>query len=41
MFARLAGIEMTVIPYQGGAPAAVALMGGEVPLTLGSISDGI
>jgi tripartite-type tricarboxylate transporter receptor subunit TctC len=41
MFARLAGVEMTVIPYQGGAPAAAALIGGEVPLTFGSISDGI
>jgi tripartite-type tricarboxylate transporter receptor subunit TctC len=41
MFARLAGVEMTVIPYQGGAPAALALMAGEVPLTFGSISDGI
>jgi tripartite-type tricarboxylate transporter receptor subunit TctC len=41
MFARLAGVEMTVIPHQGSAPAALALMAGEVPLTFGSISDGI
>lgn len=41
MFARLAGVDMTAIPYQGGAPAAVALIAGEVPLTFGSVSDGI
>jgi tripartite-type tricarboxylate transporter receptor subunit TctC len=41
MFARLAGLELTAVPYQGGAPAALALMSGEVPLTFGSISDGI
>lgn len=41
MFGRLAGIELTAVPYQGGAPAALALMSGEVPLTFGSISDGI
>lgn len=41
MFARLTGVELTAVPYQGGAPAALALMSGEVPLTFGSISDGI
>jgi len=41
MFARLAGVDLAPIPYQGAAPATLGLMGGEVPLTFGSISDGI
>jgi tripartite-type tricarboxylate transporter receptor subunit TctC len=41
MFARVAGTDVLPVAYQGTAPAVVALLSGEVPLSFGSISDGI
>ena len=41
MFARVLGTEVLPVAYQGTAPAVVALLSGEVPLSFGSISDGI
>lgn len=41
MFGRLAGADILPVPYQGTAPAVVALLSGEVPLAFGSIADGI
>jgi tripartite-type tricarboxylate transporter receptor subunit TctC len=38
---RAAGIEMTHIPYKGGAPVAQAITSGEVPLALVSNTSGI
>jgi len=32
MFAQMAGIEMTHVPFRGGAPALAAVLGGEVPI---------
>lgn len=34
----MAGIVMTHVPYKGSAPAAIALMGGEVQITIDSIA---
>ena len=32
-FNRLSGIKLNQVPYKGGAPAVVAVVGGEVPVT--------
>ena len=32
LFAHMAGVKMTHIPYSGGGPAAIALLGGQVPI---------
>jgi tripartite-type tricarboxylate transporter receptor subunit TctC len=36
MFARLAGVKMTSVPYRGAAPALTDLMGGHIPLAMAS-----
>jgi tripartite-type tricarboxylate transporter receptor subunit TctC len=38
---RMAGIEMTHIPYKGGGDAVVALMGGQVPMSFGAVSTSL
>jgi tripartite-type tricarboxylate transporter receptor subunit TctC len=38
LFSKRAGIQMTHIAYKGGAPAAAALLGGEVQVLFGSIA---
>jgi len=38
---RAAGIEMTHIPYKGGAPVAQAITSGEVPVALVSNTSGV
>ena len=37
MFKTLTGIEMTHIPYKGGAPVMVDLLGGQISMTFGDI----
>jgi len=37
MFARMAGIEMEHIAYKGNAPAANALLGGEIEMLMGTL----
>ena len=37
MFAKLAGIQMTFVPYKGGAQAISALVAGEVHINFGPI----
>ncbi|RYZ02813.1 MAG: tripartite tricarboxylate transporter substrate binding protein [Comamonadaceae bacterium] len=32
-FSRLSGVKLNQVPYKGGAPAVVAVVGGEVPTT--------
>ncbi len=39
VFANMAGVEMTHVPFKGGAPAVVALMGGEVQAILTVIAE--
>jgi tripartite-type tricarboxylate transporter receptor subunit TctC len=39
IFARQAGIKMTHVPYKGQAPAMMAVMAGEVPLAIATMSD--
>jgi len=38
---RVAGIEMTHIPYKGGGDAVIALIGGQVPMSFGAVSTAL
>ena len=38
---RVAGIDMTHIPYKGGGDAIIALMGGQVPMSFGAVSTSL
>src|SRR5205823_11235814 len=40
-FKRLAGINVTFVPYPGGAPAITALLGGHVSAALANYSEAI
>jgi len=40
IFARAAGLDMTAVHYKGGAPGIQDLVGGQVPVFFGSVSDG-
>jgi tripartite-type tricarboxylate transporter receptor subunit TctC len=40
-FVRLAGINVTFVPYQGGAPAVTAVLGGHVSAALANYSEAI
>jgi tripartite-type tricarboxylate transporter receptor subunit TctC len=37
LFASMAGLDMVHVPYKGGAPSLIGLMGGEVQLLFSSI----
>ena len=39
MFKMVAGVDMMHVPYKGGAPGALAVVGGEVTLMFASMSD--
>jgi tripartite-type tricarboxylate transporter receptor subunit TctC len=41
LFSRRAGISMVHVPYKGGAPAAAALLAGEVQVLFGSIAAAV
>ncbi|MBL8337831.1 MAG: twin-arginine translocation pathway signal protein [Rhodoferax sp.] len=41
IFARSAGLDMQPVHYRGGAPGIQDLVGGQVPVFFGSVSDGI
>jgi tripartite-type tricarboxylate transporter receptor subunit TctC len=40
-FAKLAGLDMTHVPYKGGAPAMSDLIAGHVPAMFASVSDAL
>lgn len=40
-FVRLAGINVTFVPYQGGAPAVTAVLGGHVSAALANYSEAV
>jgi tripartite-type tricarboxylate transporter receptor subunit TctC len=40
-FRRLANINVTYVPYTGGAPAVTALLGGHVTAVLGNYSEAV
>ena len=41
IFKYMAGIDMTYIPYKGGAPAAAAAAAGDAPVTFANYSDAL
>ena len=41
MLARATGVDLQAVHYKGGAPAIVDLVGGQVPVVFGSVSDGL
>lgn len=40
-FARVAGIQLTHVPYRGDAPAVQDLLGGQIPLVIGTLGSAL
>jgi tripartite-type tricarboxylate transporter receptor subunit TctC len=41
MLGRAAGVEFTLVPYRGGAPAITDLLGGHVPSTINPLAEAL
>ena len=41
LFKSIAGVSMTHIPFKGGAPLAIASLGGEVPISFNNMFDAL
>jgi tripartite-type tricarboxylate transporter receptor subunit TctC len=41
MFARAAGIQLSHVPYKGGAPAIQDLIGGQIPASINVLSEAL
>jgi tripartite-type tricarboxylate transporter receptor subunit TctC len=41
LFAAMAGVKLTHVPYKGGGPNMIALLGGEIQLTVASVPAAI
>jgi hypothetical protein len=41
LFASMAGVKWTHVPYKGGGPNMIALLGGEIQLTIASVPAAI
>ncbi len=40
-FAKLVGVDMKRLPYRGGAPSINDLVGGQIPIVVGTIADAL
>jgi tripartite-type tricarboxylate transporter receptor subunit TctC len=39
MLGRAAGIDLTLVPYRGGAPSITDLLGGHIPATVNPLAE--
>ena len=40
-FGRTMGVDLRIVTYRGGAPAILDLIGGQIPLVIGTLSDAL
>lgn len=40
-FAKAVGVDMRRLPYRGGAPAMIDLVGGQIPIVVGTVADAL